>query len=125
MSALPAMLWMIGAACALLVIVVCVLRSHYFTDTGAPVRPVSWSVVGMHFVSLILLAMPYPIFLSIEGSLKEHTLHLYQRLGIPSAVVAVVLVGAELALMYLQARRAMKSEVEKTLRAANALHDEQ
>ncbi|NEG69092.1 hypothetical protein [Bifidobacterium choloepi] len=121
MSALPAILWIIGVACSLLVIAICVLRSHYFNDRDKPVHPVSWSVVGMHFVTLVMVAAPYPIFLSERDSLKPSTLALYGKLGWPSAIVAIAVILAELVLMYLQARRAMKSQVEDTLKKANAL----
>lgn len=124
MSALPAILWIIGVAFCLVVIGICVLRSHYFTDRNQPVHPVSWSVVGLHFVSLILVALPYPIFLNEKDTLKASTRALYEQVGWASAIVAIVLVFAELTLMYLQARLAMKSQVEHTLKQANALGED-
>lgn len=122
-SSLPAVFWIIGAAFALLVCGVCIWQSHYVSHIHEPVKPVSWAVVGMHLMTFILLAVPYVIYLGNRDTMSAHVKDLYGRVGWLSAIVAVILVFAELALMYLQARRAMHAQIDRTLRDANALDD--
>lgn len=110
MNALPAMLWIIGAAVALLVCVVTVMNSHYRDGHASEVRPVSWTVIGGHVASFVLLAAPYVVYLANSESIGAHARSLYTKLGWASAAVAVALVMVELVLMYLQARRAMLAQ---------------
>lgn len=110
MNALPAMLWIIGAAVALLVCVVTVMSSHYRDGRASEVRPVSWTVIGGHVASFVLLAAPYVVYLANSESIGAHARSLYTKLGWASAAVAVALVMVELVLMYLQARRAMLAQ---------------
>lgn len=110
MNALPAMLWIIGAAVALLVCVVTVMNSHYRDGRASEVRPVSWTVIGGHVASFVLLAAPYVVYLANSESIGAHAWSLYTKLGWVSAAVSVALVMVELVLMYLQARRAMLAQ---------------
>ena len=110
MNALPAMLWIIGAAVALLVCVMIVRNSHYRDGRASEVRPVSWTVIGGHVASFVLLAAPYVVYLANSESIGVHARSLYTKLGWASAAVAVALVMVELVLMYLQARRAMLAQ---------------
>ena len=110
MNALPAILWIIGAAVALLVCVVTVMSSHYRDGRANDVRPVTWTVIGGHVASFVLLAAPYVVYLANSASIGAHARSLYTKLGWASAAVAVVLVMVELVLMYLQARRAMLAQ---------------
>lgn len=134
MNALPAILWIIGAAVALLVCVVTVMNSHYRDGRSGEVRPVSWTVIGGHVVSFVLLAAPYVVYLANSASIGVHARSLYTKLGWVSAAVAVALVMVELVLMYLQARRAMLAQearataqqdtVQSTERSAHDIDDE-
>lgn len=110
MNALPAILWIIGAAVALLVCVVTVMSSHYRDGRANEVRPVTWTVIGGHVASFVLLAAPYVVYLANSASIGAHARSLYTKLGWASAAVAVALVMVELVLMYLQARRAMLAQ---------------
>lgn len=109
MNALPAVLWIAAALCAVMVCAVTVYCSH-FRRADVVVKPVSWAVIIGQLTTFVLFAMPYFLFLANKDSIDAHPRSLYERLGWPSAVVAVVLVFAELALMYVQARRAMRFE---------------
>lgn len=124
MNSLPAIFWVIGAAFALLVCGICIHQSHYRSHKNVIVKPVNWAVVGMHVMTFILLALPYVMYLGGRNDMSAHARSLYEQLGWPSAIVAVVLVFTQLTLMYLQARRAMHSQIDATLREANALEDE-
>lgn len=107
MNALPAILWLVGALGACAVCAVTIVESHYFDHKADEVRPVAWSMIGAHFITLIMLAIPYPIFLANKNTISEHSRELYERLGWVSAGIAIALILLELVLMYLQARRAM------------------
>lgn len=110
MNALPAILWIIGAAVSLLVCAVTVMSSHYRDGRANEVRPVTWTVIGGHVASFVLLAAPYVVYLANSASIGAHARSLYTKLGWASAAVAVALVMVELVLMYLQARRAMLAQ---------------
>lgn len=110
MNALPAILWVIGVAGALMVCGITLWQSHYFDGHASQVRPVAWSMIGAHFVTLVMVALPYPIYLANKDAISAHSRALYERLGWPSAIIAVVLILGELALMYMQARRAMMAQ---------------
>ncbi|MEE0654259.1 C4-dicarboxylate ABC transporter [uncultured Bifidobacterium sp.] len=110
MNALPAILWIIGVVSALAVCAVTIVRSHYHDGKAADVRPVSWAVIGAHFVTLILVALPYPIYLQHKDMIGAHARMLYGKLGWASAAIAVGVIVLELVLMYLQARRAMLAQ---------------
>ncbi|KFI58773.1 hypothetical protein [Bifidobacterium gallicum] len=118
MNALPAIVWVIAAACCLLVIGITVVRSHYVTRVEQPVQPVSWTMVGAHLLTLVMIALPYALFLGMRDQMPASLLAKYNSVGIVSAVIAVLLVMVQLVLMYLQARRAMMSQIDETLEHA-------
>ncbi len=110
MNAVPAIIWIIGVVSALAVCAVTIVRSHYHDGEDLKVRPVSWAVIGAHFATLVLVALPYPIYLQHRDALGAHARALYARLGWPSAIIAVSVIMLELFLMYMQARRAMLAQ---------------
>ncbi|RSX56064.1 C4-dicarboxylate ABC transporter [Bifidobacterium dolichotidis] len=118
-NAMPAVLWVIAAACCLLVIAITVLRSHYFTNQDKPVQPVTWTLVGAHVLTLVMIALPYAVFLGVRDSMPAALLAKYAKVGVASAVIAVLLIFGELVLMYLQAKRAMMSQIDETLNRAS------
>lgn len=107
MNAVPAIIWIIGVVSALAVCAVTIVRSHYHDGENLKVRPVSWAVIGAHFTTLVLVALPYPIYLQHRDAIGAHARALYAKLGWPSAVIAISVIMLELFLMYMQARRAM------------------
>lgn len=113
MNAMPAIIWIIGVVGALAVCAVTIARSHYRDGEGLKVRPVSWAVIGAHFVTLVLVALPYPIYLQHREEIGAHAHALYEKLGWPSAIVAIGVIMLELFLMYMQARRAMLAQEAK------------
>lgn len=107
MNAVPAIIWIIGVVSALAVCAVTIVRSHYHDGESLKVRPVSWAVIGAHFITLVLVALPYPIYLQHRDAIGAHARALYAKLGWPSAIIAISVIMLELFLMYMQARRAM------------------
>lgn len=90
----------------------------YLLKTKSDVYPVRWSIVGLHFTSLIIGALPYPIYTMFKPSFSLKFQHFYEQVGWPSAALMVMLIATELVFMYLQARNGMKSEMERKLSQA-------
>ena len=97
---LPALLWIVAAVIA---VNICSIT-------------VRWSIVGLHFTSLVIGALPYPVYAMFESGFSAKFQHFYEQVGWPSAALMILLTAAELVFMYLQARNGMKSEMERKLR---------
>jgi|GEM_PF-5760758 len=59
---LPALLWIVAAVISLNICSITAIRGNIFSKTKSDVYPVRWSIVGLHFTSLIIGALPYPIY---------------------------------------------------------------
>ena len=116
---LPALLWIVAAVISLNICSITAIRGNIFSKTKSDVYPVRWSIVGLHFTSLIIGALPYPIYTMFKPSFSLKFQHFYEQVGWPSAALMVMLIATELVFMYLQARNGMKSEMEaKPLRTS-------
>ena len=107
---LPALLWIVAAVISLNICSITAIRGNIFSKTKSDVYPVRWSIVGLHFTSLIIGALPYPIYTMFKPSFSLKFQHFYEQVGWPSAALMVMLIATELVFMYLQARNGMKSE---------------
>ena len=115
---LPALLWIGAAVISLNICSITAIRGNIFSKTKSDVYPVRWSIVGLHFTSLIIGALPYPIYTMFKPSFSLKFQHFYEQVGWPSAALMVMLIATELVFMYLQARNGMKSEMERKLSQA-------
>ena len=115
---LPALLWIVAAVISLNICSITAIRGNIFSKTKSDVYPVRWSIVGLHFTSLIIGALPYPIYTMFKPSFSLKFQHFYEQVGWPSAALMVMLIATELVFMYLQARNGMKSEMERKLSQA-------
>ena len=59
---LPVLLWIIAAVIAVNICSICSIRGGFFSHKERPVYPVRWSIIGLHFASLVLGALPYPLY---------------------------------------------------------------
>lgn len=82
------------------------------------VHPVRWSIIALHFTSLVIGALPYPVYAMFRSDFSAKFRRFYEHVGWPSAAVMVMLIAAELVFMYLQARNGMHSEMERKLNQA-------
>ncbi len=112
---LPVLLWIIAAVIAVNICSICSIRGGFFSHKERPVYPVRWSIIGLHFASLVFGALPYPLYSLFKESMSMRFRRFYEHMGWPSAVVMIVLIAAELVFMYLQARKGMASEMERKL----------
>lgn len=115
---LPALLWIVAAVIAVNICSITAIRGNIFSKTKRDVYPVRWSIVGLHFTSLVIGALPYPVYAMFESGFSAKFQHFYEQVGWPSAALMILLIAAELVFMYLQARNGMKSEMERKLRRA-------
>lgn len=51
---LPALLWIVAAVISLNICSITAIRGNIFSKTKSDVYPVRWSIVGLHFTSLII-----------------------------------------------------------------------
>ena len=114
---LPALLWIVAAVISLNICSITAIQSNKTMDEKQR-YPVRWSIVGLHFTSLIIGALPYPIYTMFKPSFSLKFQHFYEQVGWPSAALMVMLIATELVFMYLQARNGMKSEMERKLSQA-------
>ena len=82
---LPALLWIVAAVISLNICSITAIRGNIFSKTKSDVYPVRWSIVGLHFTSLIIGALPYPIYTMFKPSFSLKFQHFYEQVGWPSA----------------------------------------
>ena len=82
---LPALLWIVAAVISLNICSITAIRGNIFSKTKSDVYPVRWSIVGLHFTSLIIGALPYPIYTMFKPSFSLKFQHFYEQVGWPVA----------------------------------------
>lgn len=115
---LPALLWIVAAVIAVNICSITAMRGNLFSKKAHDVYPVRWSIIALHFASLVIGAMPYPIYVMFQSGISVKFRHFYELVGWPSAALMVALIAAELVFMYLQARNGTRSEMRRTLELA-------
>ncbi len=108
---LPALLWIIAAVIAVNICLITAIRGDVFQKTPRCAVPVRWSIIALHFTSLVIGALPYPAYAMFRSDFIGEVQRFYEHVGWPSAAVMVMLIAAELVFMYLQARNGMHSEI--------------
>lgn len=118
---LPALLWCIDVVMALNIIGLCVIRGRLMTpySSALHVSRVSWPVVVCHVVSALLGLAPYLTYLWFaDGGFDADVKDFYAQYGWPSACVIILLIVVQILCMYLQAKRAMRAEMDERLHRA-------
>ena len=59
---LPALLWIIAAVIAVNICLITAIRGNLFSKKHRDVHPVRWSIIALHFTSLVIGALPYPAY---------------------------------------------------------------
>ena len=114
---LPGVLWMVAVIFAVSIITITVSRGHLFTPKRRrpPVDPVDWS----HFMSFAAALIPFPVLTFTADLMDARMLAFYDHAQLPGAIIIFVLVLLELIAMYLQARNASETEMDKRLGVAS------
>lgn len=112
---LPALLWIVAAVIAVNICSITAVRGNLFSKKNRDVHPVRWSIIALHFVSLVVGSLPYPVYVMFRSDFSGKSQRFYEHVGWTSAVLMVVLITAELVFMYLQARNGTHSEMERKI----------
>ncbi|NEG54698.1 hypothetical protein [Bifidobacterium platyrrhinorum] len=116
---LPALLWCVDVVLSMNIIGLCVIRGRLLSRYSGGVPRVSWPVTIAHVVSALLGLAPYLAYTWFaDGGFDPDVRDFYAAYGWPSAAVVVILILVQLSCLYLQARRAMMSEMDARLRRA-------
>ena len=71
---LPALLWIIAAVIAVNICLITAIRGNLFSKKHRDVHPVRWSIIALHFTSLVIGALPYPAYAMIWQSVPVRRL---------------------------------------------------
>ena len=93
---LPALLWIIAAVIAVNICSITAIRGNLFSKKHRDVHPVRWSIIALHFTSLVIGALPYPVYAMFRSDFSAKFRRFYEHVGWPSAAVMVMLIAAEL-----------------------------
>lgn len=120
---LPAVFWIVSIIWAVVVCVICVRRGKLLQPGHPDVEPVRCPVIGAQLASLILAMVPFVIGKVWQDLFGAEALAFYVSAAWPAGIVSVLLIGAELVLMILQAQRATYTEMGAALHATHATTD--
>ena len=70
---LPALLWIVAAVIAVNICSITAIRGNIFSKTKRDVYPVRWSIVGLHFTSLVIGALPYPVYAMFKSGFSANS----------------------------------------------------
>lgn len=111
LDVLPALVWIIAVVWMIVICVLCVIRGKLLQPGHPTVDQVSWGVIGAQFASVVLAAVPFVIGKVCIGSFGSAARGFYLKAAWPAGMVLILLIAAELVLMFLQARRSMYTEL--------------
>ena len=80
---------------------------------------VDWSMVKTHFLSFAAALIPFPVLTFTADLMDADMLAFYDRAQLPGAIIIFVLVLLEIIAMYLQARNALETEMDRRLGVAS------
>lgn len=117
---IPALLWLVAVFWAVLIIGITIQTGHVFTRRSKrpPVKPVAWTMVFMHVASFVMAILPFPVYALVADFMDARVKSFYEAQTLPAAILVIVLVLGEVAVMYLQARNAMESQMDDRLNNA-------
>ena len=78
---LPALLWIIAAVIAVNICLITAIRGNLFSKKHRDVHPVRWSIIALHFTSLVIGALPYPAYAMFRSDFSERFQRFYEHVG--------------------------------------------
>lgn len=119
---MPAMLWCLALLISVAVIIICVIRGRLLHRYSGAVPIVSWNVVYAHVACVVLGSSPYMVYVwYADGDAFDPDVRdFYASWGWPSAVVFILLLIVQWICMYVQARRAARSQMDAVLGSVHA-----
>lgn len=117
---LPLLLWIFAIVWMLAVCGITIVRCRFRTGERHPqVELVSWTMVEAQMASVLLAGVPFITYLLVEDELSPMFRRWYAGMIWPGCCIAIALVFAELAFMYVQARRAQFTLTDRVLRGVS------
>lgn len=118
------MLWVFAVVWMLAVCGITIARCRFRTGERHPqVELVSWTMVEAQMVSVLFAGIPFITYLLIEDELSPAFRRWYEMVVWPGCAIVIVLVFAELVFMYVQARRAQFTLMDRVLRGVSRRKD--
>lgn len=113
---LPILLWSCAAVPPVLICLMCAVNAHYLGGRRSDrVQPVAWPIMILHVLSLLFAMTPFIAYKTLADDMSADMLAWYAKFGWPAGIIMILLIAAELLMMYLQAKRAAESEMDEAL----------
>ncbi|KFI51751.1 hypothetical protein [Bifidobacterium biavatii] len=116
-DAVPMLLWLFSLAWSGGVCLITVIRGRFLSGERHPdVEPVSWNVVYAQVASVVLCAVPFMAFMLMQHDIGDGMRDFYERYLIVGAGIGIAMVVLEWSLMFAQAKRAERAQMDRVLR---------
>lgn len=76
---LPALLWIIAVVIAVNICSITAIRGNLFSKKHRDVHPVRWSIIALHFTSLVIGALPYPVYAMFRSDFSAKFRRFYEH----------------------------------------------
>ncbi|NEG89226.1 C4-dicarboxylate ABC transporter [Bifidobacterium aerophilum] len=114
---LPIILWVLSSLWSAGVCMICVIRGKLLSGERRPdVDTVSWNVIYAQVCSVVFAAVPFMALILIQDDIGRAMMDFYERFLYAGAAASVILVIAAWAFMFVQAKRAERTQMERMLR---------
>ena len=96
---------------------ICVVRGRMLTGERRPEVPtVSWNVVAAQAVSTLFIALPFMVFVLIQEKVSASMRMFYERYLWAGVGIVMVLAVLAWVLMFIQAKRAERTQADRMLK---------
>lgn len=121
---LPAVLWLFAVVWSITVCVIAVIRARLlsFGVQRPAVEPVTWNVIYAQVASVVLGSVPFCVFLFFEDEFGDRAAELYRTMTLPGAAIILTLIVAEWVLLFVQAKRAERTQMDRVLARGSDRH---
>ena len=114
---LPLILWLFAMVWTVAVGAICVVRGRMLTGERRPEVPtVSWNVVAAQAVSTLFIALPFMVFVLIQEKVSASMRMFYERYLWAGVGIVMVLAVLAWVLMFIQAKRAERTQADRMLK---------
>ncbi|MCH9277162.1 C4-dicarboxylate ABC transporter [Bifidobacterium amazonense] len=115
---MPMLLWVLSILWSGGVCTITAVRGRFLSGERHPeVEPVSWNVVYAQVASVVLVAVPFITLILTQHDIDPGMMAFYERFLIAGAIVGVAMIVLEWALMFMQAKRAERTQMDRVLRS--------
>ncbi|WP_156097120.1 hypothetical protein [Bifidobacterium bombi] len=112
-----AVFWIMAVVLGLVVCARCLKDGEFIEAQRSrkhDVKPLRWSLMVLQPISLVIGMIPYAMYKFARSGLSAAAARFFVKTAIPSAVILLLVIIAELVLMYLQANRSYTDMARKS-----------